>query len=160
MLLHFVKKNVRVAAEEGVYEHQDTNAIGKQQRTLGIQSRTTQKPKNKTELQSEACFFPLLRRLGGWRGKCIWASGCKCYGDKQQKALKIQSKATQKPKNKKKIAVWCMLLHLVKKIGWVKRKVCMSIGVANAMEVNNNRGYSKFNLGPTQKTKNCEKREA
>lgn len=52
-----------------------------------------------------------------------------------------------------------MLLHLVKKIGWVKRKVCMSIGVQNAMELNN-RGYSKFNLGPTQKTQNCQKREA
>lgn len=77
---------------------------GTQQRTLKIQSTTTQKPKNKTKLQCDGCFFTLLRRLGGWRGKCIWASGCKCYGDKRQKELKIQSKATQKPKNKKKIA--------------------------------------------------------
>ena len=71
MLLHFVKKNGWVAGEEGVHEHQDTNAIGKQQRTLRIQSGTTQKPKNKTKLQSEACFFTLLRRLGGWRGRCM-----------------------------------------------------------------------------------------
>lgn len=34
-----------------------------------------------------------------------------------------------KTREQNKIAVWCMLLHLVKRIGWLKRKVYMSIGV-------------------------------
>ena len=50
-------------------------------------------------------------------------------GGTQPRTLKIQSTTTQKPKNKTKLQCDACFLHLVKKIGCLKRKVYMSIRV-------------------------------
>lgn len=94
-----VKRLLKQATITIWYKHSG----GTQPRTLKIQSTTTQKPKNPRTKQNCSvmhAFFTLLRRLGVWKGRCIWASGYKCYGGQQQRTPKIRSRTAQKSKNK------------------------------------------------------------